>query len=99
MTADECVSLLPAGQAVCVIRPDNQRSLDSPSVSEAFLLTPGEARVAALVGAGASPAEAATQLSIAYETVRTVLQKVYTKTGVRRQGELVALISRLPHLD
>lgn len=58
-------------------------------------LTLGEARVASLIGSGLSPRDAARQLSITEETARTVLKRVFSKTGVSRQGELAALMSRL----
>jgi DNA-binding CsgD family transcriptional regulator len=60
-----------------------------------FDLTPGEARMAALVGSGLSPRESANKLGIAEETARTVLKRVFSKTGVSRQSELVALLTKL----
>jgi DNA-binding CsgD family transcriptional regulator len=51
--------------------------------------------MAALVGSGLSPLEAAKQLCITETTARTVLKRVFSKTGVSRQGELVALLSKM----
>lgn len=59
------------------------------------LLPLGEARVAALVGAGLSLAEAAQRLGIAEGTARVVLKRVFSKVGVSRQNELTALLSRM----
>ncbi|MGH1569520.1 hypothetical protein ACRAWG_01170 [Methylobacterium sp. P31] len=62
---------------------------------DAFKLTLGEARLAALVGAGAAPADAAAALGIADATARTVLKRVFEKIGVSRQSELAALLGKL----
>jgi DNA-binding CsgD family transcriptional regulator len=56
--------------------------------------TPAEARLAALVGSGLSPRESAEKLGITEETARTVLKRVFSKTGVSRQSELAALLTK-----
>lgn len=63
-----------------------------------FDLTPSEARIAEIIGAGTQPREAALNLGITEETARTTLKRVFAKTGVGRQAELVALLkgARLP---
>ncbi len=43
---------------------------------------------------GTSLEEAANELGIARATARTQLKAVFTKTGVHRQGELVALLAQ-----
>lgn len=58
-------------------------------------LTLGEARVAAVVGLGMSPREAAAKLGLTEETVRTALKRVFSKAGVSSQSELTALLTRL----
>ena len=58
-------------------------------------LTAAEARVAALVGRGASPREAAATLAVGESTVRTQLKAIYAKLDVRRQSELAVLVTRL----
>ena len=58
-------------------------------------MTLGEARVASLVGAGVPPREAAEKLGISEETARTVLKRVFAKTGISRQSELAGLLTRL----
>lgn len=58
-------------------------------------LTGAEARVAALVGRGASPREAAATLAVVESTVRTHLKAIYAKLGIRRQSELAVLVTRL----
>lgn len=68
---------------------------DPAVVRDILGLTLGEARIAALVGAGLRPRQAAERLGIAEETARNVLKRVFVKTGISRQSELSALLSRL----
>jgi DNA-binding CsgD family transcriptional regulator len=67
---------------------------DPSLVRDLLGLTLGEARVAALVAAGVSPRDAALRLGISEETSRTVLKRVFAKSGVSRQSELAALIAK-----
>jgi DNA-binding CsgD family transcriptional regulator len=48
-----------------------------------------------MVGAGISPKDTAEKLGIKEDTARTVLKKVFLKTGISRQSELVALLTKL----
>jgi DNA-binding CsgD family transcriptional regulator len=69
---------------------------DVPSadvVQGLFDLTPAEARLAALIGAGDAPAPAAAKLGITPSTARSVLRRIFQKTGVSRQAELVGLLA------
>jgi DNA-binding CsgD family transcriptional regulator len=68
---------------------------DPTIVRDLLGLTLGEARVAALVGAGSPPRNAAKTLGISEETARTVLKRVFQKVGVSRQGDLAALLTKL----
>jgi len=68
---------------------------DLTMLAVAFDLTPAEAEIAALIGAGQSVEEIARDRGGAVATVRTILASVFRKTGARRQGELVHLLSRL----
>jgi DNA-binding CsgD family transcriptional regulator len=61
---------------------------------EAFDLTPAEAKVAALVGCGATLDDAAKQLGVTISTVRNHLKAVFLKTATHRQSELAILTSR-----
>lgn len=64
-------------------------------LSEAFSLTAAEAKVASMIAAGLSPNEIATELQVSRETVRNQIKAVFGKTGIHRQSELAALISRV----
>ena len=64
-------------------------------LAKVFGLTPAEAKLASLMAEGLSPEKAAEELKIARETARNQLKAVFAKTATHRQGELVALLSRL----
>lgn len=64
-------------------------------LSQALGLSCAEARLASLISVGRSPEQAAQQLGLARETARTQLKAVFAKTETHRQGELIALLSRL----
>lgn len=58
-------------------------------------LTAAEARVAALVGRGSTPKEAAVTLAVGESTVRSQIKAIYIKLGIHRQSELAVLVTRL----
>jgi len=74
---------------------EESSGVDSDALRVVFGLTPAECRLAALLAEGDDLTEASEQLSITRNTVRAQLRSIFEKTGVRRQAELVALISRL----
>ena len=83
-------------RGLVVILPSNAAEPPDPSVLRDLLgLTLAEARVAALVGHGLPPRDAAERLGIAEETVRNTLKRVFAKIGVSRQSELANLLSNL----
>jgi DNA-binding CsgD family transcriptional regulator len=83
-------------QAIVVVRRAKRNEPLDPGLARDLLnVTTGEARVAALVGSGLAPREAAERLGITEETARTTLKRVFAKVGVSRQSELAALLSRL----
>jgi DNA-binding CsgD family transcriptional regulator len=81
--------------AVLIVPSSPGEPPDPAIVRDVLGLTLGEARVAALVGSGLPPREAAVQLGIAEETARTTLKRVFGKVGVSRQSELSALLTRM----
>jgi DNA-binding CsgD family transcriptional regulator/PAS domain-containing protein len=80
---------------VLVIEQKRDEPADPAIVRDLFGLTLGEAKIASMIGAGLSPRNAAEKLGIKEETARTHLKKVFSKTGISRQSELVALLGRL----
>jgi DNA-binding CsgD family transcriptional regulator len=86
--------LARARAIVLIIDSSGDAPPDPALVRDILGLTLGEARVAALVGSGVAPKEAAEKLGIAESTARTVLKRVFAKAGVSRQSELVALFGK-----
>jgi DNA-binding CsgD family transcriptional regulator len=77
---------------------------DFPTPSEAQLrglldLTIAEARLARLLASGDSLEDVAEKLSIKLTTARSQLAAIFAKTGIRRQAKLVAILSRIAHLE
>jgi DNA-binding CsgD family transcriptional regulator len=58
-------------------------------------LTPAEARIAAAVGGGLSPRQAAAELDLSLNTVRSTLKLSFDKLGINRQSELARIVARL----
>jgi len=63
-----------------------------------FRLTAAEARVAMALLDGSNAEEIADNLRVGRETVRTQIKAIYSKTGVRRQAEFIALALASPAL-
>jgi DNA-binding CsgD family transcriptional regulator len=59
---------------------------------ELYALTPGEARLATWLVQGKSVEEAAAAMGVTINTARGYLKRIYQKTGVRRQPELMRLL-------
>jgi DNA-binding CsgD family transcriptional regulator len=87
--------LAEARALVLAIDPQADAPPEPALVRDILGLTLAEARVAALVGSGVAPREAAGRLGISEATVRTALKRVFDKVGVSRQSELAALLTRL----
>ena len=60
-----------------------------------FGLTPAETRLALSIHAGNSVSESAEHNGVGRETAKSQMSAILAKTGTRRQGELVKLLSRL----
>lgn len=81
-------------RAVLIATPVVARDVpDAEVVQGLFDLTPAESRLAALIAAGDAPVPAAAKLGITPSTARSVLKRVFQKTGVSRQAELVGLLT------
>ncbi|MBI1211969.1 MAG: alpha/beta fold hydrolase [Alphaproteobacteria bacterium] len=61
-------------------------------------LTAAEARLTAKLVQGLSLSDAAAELSISTHTARTQLKSIFAKTGVRRQSELLRLLTEISTL-
>lgn len=85
----------PASTLLLMAPVDRDHMIDPVVLRDLFDLTLGEARLAALIGAGFEVRGAARRLGIAEGTVRTVLKRVFRKLGVNRQAELVLQLARM----
>ncbi|WP_049802338.1 helix-turn-helix transcriptional regulator [Mesorhizobium opportunistum] len=81
--------------AVFVARADTPFVAPTALVAALFGLTPAEARVFEQIAAGRTVEETSDVLDIGRSTVRTHLLRLFEKTGVRRQAELVQLAASL----
>jgi DNA-binding CsgD family transcriptional regulator len=75
-----------------------QPNLNRSALERIYKLTPAEAKLAVLLGSGATITEAAEAHRVSVATVRTQLRSIFDKTHTRRQAELVILIARLSAL-
>ena len=81
------IALVIATQIGAVNPPDLQ------VLAGLFDLTPGQAKVAQGMASGLSTEEISRKLGVTVHTVRAYLKQIFSKTGVTRQAELVALLS------
>lgn len=83
-----------ASPAVTIYIADSaQQQLASERlVAQLFGLTPSEAFLATLLANGFTLTEAAEKLDVTENTVRNYAKKVFAKTGVNRQADLVRLV-------
>ncbi len=90
----------PFGEARCrvcvmVTDPGSTDSQLARRLVALFGLTAAEARVAAALAGGMSAAEIADAHGVGLPTIRTQTRLVYDKLDVRRQAELVRLLTLL----
>lgn len=64
-------------------------------LQEAYGFSPAEADVALMIAAGRSRAEVAERRRVRAETVNDQLKSIFRKAEVRRESELVALVTRI----
>ena len=95
------VAALPSEAKVAVLlvsAPESQPLPSSETVSKLFDLTDAEARLAVALAEGHRIEDAAEILGITVSSARTYLKRVFSKTDVDRQAELVRLILAAPVL-
>jgi DNA-binding CsgD family transcriptional regulator len=89
---------LPGGAVVVVFLndPERQPALPAEVLWTLFGLTGAEARLTGKLMEGYSLSEISELSGLSRETVKSQMSAVFAKTGTRRQGELIRLLSRLP---
>lgn len=78
--------------ALFITDPDGQSDLDGQRLRELFGLTPAEIRLVMALVRGQSVEEYAQNTGVSANTARTHVKRIYSKTGVSRQSELVRLL-------
>lgn len=82
--------------AFLVLTPiDRTRIPSAETIQGLYDLTPAEAKVARALAAGSNVPDAATQLSVSPETVRTHVKAILAKSGLSRQADFVAAIASI----
>ena len=82
--------------ALVVLAESGTRPPVDPVLVTAVLgLTPAQGRVAALLAGGNTPDEIAAATGRKVSTVRWHIKKIFARTGVSRQAELLQLVSAL----
>jgi DNA-binding CsgD family transcriptional regulator len=96
--------IIPLRRGACDIFRNGQfiiyltRLLDNaivpqPILKALFDLSSAEARVAERIAAGNTLADIGKQLSVSVHTIRAQLKSIFEKTGVRRQADLIRLLT------
>jgi DNA-binding CsgD family transcriptional regulator len=83
-----------AAVAVFIKDPQKQHP-DLESLRALYQLTPAECRIALLLSEGHAPRQIADKVGVTNNTIRSQIKSIFSKTGVRRQGELIRLLLSL----
>ena len=90
--------LFAGATAILTLAEPGARAVPTTSVIQELLdLTPAEARLSRHLVAGGSLAAFAAEAGISPATARTQLRNIFDKTGMSRQGDLVAYLSNTAH--
>lgn len=85
--------------AVFVTHVGRRQANPATWLRESYGLTAAEASVAVCLAGGLSTNEIAERRQVSRGTVRSQLKQIFVKLGVRRQAEVVRLLSRLPDAE
>jgi DNA-binding CsgD family transcriptional regulator len=76
--------------------PERPRLPKINLLMQLYGLTPKEAALAGKLAEGESVEQAGEEMGMKYQTARTHLRHIFSKTGTSRQTELLVLVARLP---
>lgn len=80
-------------RAMALVIDSSQRPRPAQDILHALYgLTPAECRIALLLGDGHAPRTIANMVGVTDNTVRSQIKSIFSKTNVRRQGELIRLL-------
>jgi DNA-binding CsgD family transcriptional regulator/PAS domain-containing protein len=96
LTSGERRGMLDRKAAAAIFVHQTQKGVPAPleTMTKLYGLTAGEVRVLAAVAETSGVASMAAALGISQATIKTHLQSLFAKTGVRRQADLVKLLTR-----
>ena len=87
------LDLFTGALSIMFLTPVEPKTSPAPELLQAlFDLTPAEARLASQLTQGKSIEQIGLSSDLSHNTLRTQLKSVFSKTGVRRQTELVSLL-------
>jgi DNA-binding CsgD family transcriptional regulator len=86
---------LPHQRMILVVDPEDPTPSET-ELADFFGLSPAESRLAAALMAGKSLSDVAIEASVQITTMRTQLSSILRKVGVKRQLDLVRVLSRIP---
>lgn len=89
-----CWVLLEDGGVLVSFDDEETKACRIESAREIFGLSPAQSRLARLIIDGHELAAAASILHVSVNTLRTQLQRIFDKTGVRSQGALIRTLLR-----
>src|SRR5439155_27325673 len=78
-----------------IVDPELSRPIGAEALRQGYGLTRKESAVVVALAEGGTVARAAERLEIRYETARTHLRRILSKTQTSRQADLVALLESL----
>ena len=82
--------------ALMIVRLAQASAVDQVAkLKHRFALTAAEARLAVRIGRGESLRAAADAEAVTYESARTRLKSIFTKTNSKRQSELALLVAKI----
>jgi DNA-binding CsgD family transcriptional regulator len=89
------LGMSPPVAVVLIADPERHRPAATEMLRRTYGLTPREAAIAIALAEGSTVRQVADELGMTYETGRTHVRRVLSKTGTCRQAELVILLQRL----
>ncbi len=88
----------PPVAVLLISDPERQTMPTAETIGRLFDLTDAEARLTLALGEGRRIEDAAEKLGITLSSARTYLKRIFNKTGITRQAELVRLVLAAPTL-
>lgn len=89
----------PTHAVLFINDPEHQVTPSVQTIANLYALTASEATIVHSLANGFSLAEAAADAGLTFETARTYLKRIFSKTQSSKQSELVKLIVSIPQIN